>query len=59
MVRDADALCAAATLAGCLPNPTDAPTVRVGVVDVQGRDELLELYATLLPIGVLPDMICI
>ena len=59
MVRDADALRAAVPLAGCLPNPTDAPTVRVGVADVQERDELLELYATLLPIGVLPDRICI
>ena len=57
IVRDADALSAAATLAGCLPNPTDAPTVRVGVADVQERDELLELYATLLPIGVLPSEI--
>jgi hypothetical protein len=56
MVRNADALCAAATLAGCLPNPTDAPTVRVGVVDVQGREKLLELYATLLPIGALPPL---
>lgn len=57
MVRDADALRAAASLAGCLPNPTDAPTVRVGIADVQERDELLELYATLLPIGVLPSEI--
>ena len=59
MVRDADALRAAVPLAGCLPNPTDAPTVRVGVADVQGRAALLDLYATLLPIGVLPDRICI
>ncbi len=59
MVRDADALRAAVPLAGCLPNPTDAPTVRVGIADVQGRAALLDLYATLLPIGVLPDRICI
>lgn len=57
MVRDADALRAAMPLAGCLPNPTDAPTVRVSVADVQERDELLELYATLLPIGLLPSEI--
>ena len=56
IVRDADALCAAATLAGRLPNPTDAPTVRVGVADVQGREALLDLYASLLPIGVLPEI---
>ncbi len=53
-VRNAEALRAAATLAGCLPNPTDIPTVRVGVADVPERDGLLALYQTLLPIGVLP-----
>lgn len=54
-VRDAAALHAAAALAGCLPNPTDAPAVRVGVSD----QALLDLYKTLLPIGVLasyPDV---
>lgn len=56
VVRDADALRAAVPLAGCLPNPGDTPTVRVGVADVQERDELLELYATLLPIGALPPL---
>ena len=59
VVRDADALRAAMPLAGCLPNPGDTPTVRVGVADMQGRAALLDLYATLLPIGVLPDRICI
>ncbi len=56
-VQSADALRAAATLVGCLPNPTDVPTIRVGVADVQGREALLDLYATLLPIGVLPPKI--
>ena len=37
-------------LQGCLPNPTDAPTVRVGIADMA----LLDLYQTLLPIGMLP-----
>ncbi len=53
-VQSADALRAAATLAGCLPNPSDVPTVRVGVASVPERDALLDLYAKLLPIGVLP-----
>ena len=55
IVRDVDALRAAATLAGCLPNPTDAPTVRVGVASVPAREALLDLYASLLPIGMLPE----
>ena len=54
VVRNANALRAAATLAGCLPNPVDAPTVRVGVADVPEREEMLALYQNLLPIGVLP-----
>ena len=54
VVRSADALRAAATLAGCLPNPSDIPTVRVGIANVPEREALLDLYATLLPIGVLP-----
>lgn len=53
-VRNEDALRAAVPLAGCLPNPTDAPTVRVGIANVPERDALLALYQTLLPIGVLP-----
>lgn len=53
VVRSADALRAAATLAGCLPNPSDIPTVRVGV---EGQ-ALLELYKTILPMGVLPPQI--
>lgn len=53
VVRSADALRAAATLAGCLPNPAALPTVRVGVAD----QALLELYKTILPIGVLPPKI--
>ena len=53
-VRDENALRAAASLAGFLPNPTDAPAVRVGVADVPEREEMLDLYAQLLPIGVLP-----
>ena len=57
MIRDANALRAAAKLVGCLPNPTDAPTVRVGVADVPDREELLALYQTVLPIGVLPGSI--
>lgn len=48
MVRSENALRAAATLAGCLPNPADFPTVCVGVAD----QALLGLYRTLLPIGV-------
>ena len=54
-VRDENALRAAASLAGFLSNPTDAPAVRVGVSD----QALLDLYKTLLPIGVLasyPDV---
>lgn len=54
VVRSENALRAAAALAGCLPNPTDIPTVRVGVANVPEREALLDLYATLLPIGVLP-----
>ena len=54
VVRSEDDLRAAATLAGCLPNPSGIPTVRVGVADVQEREALLDLYAALLPIGVLP-----
>ena len=50
---DADALRAAAALAGCMPNPTDAPTVRVGIAD----PALLELYQTLLPVGVMPAIV--
>lgn len=53
VVRNADALRAAAPLAGCLPNPSDIPTVRVEVAD----QALLELYKTILPIGVLPPKI--
>lgn len=56
MIRDANALHAAAKLVGCLPNPTDAPAVRVGIADVQDRAELLALYQTVLPIGVLPSI---
>ena len=56
-VDDANALREAANLAGCLPNPTDAPPVRVGVFDVPDREELLALYRTMLPIGVLPGII--
>lgn len=52
-VRDQNALRAAASLAGFLPNPTDAPAVRVGVAD----HALLDLYKTILPIGVLPPKI--
>lgn len=55
VVRSAEALRAAAALTGCLPNPSDIPTVRVGVSD----QALLDLYKTLLPIGVLasyPDV---
>ena len=55
-VDDANALREAANLAGCLPNPTDAPTVRVGIANVQEREALLDLYQTLLPIGVLPPV---
>lgn len=55
-VRSADALRAAATLVGCLPNPSDIPTVRIGVADVQEREALLDLYAQVLPIGVLPPI---
>ena len=54
VVRSTDALRAAAALAGCLPNPSGIPTVRVGVADVHDREALLDLYATLLPIGMLP-----
>lgn len=54
VVRSENALRAAATLAGCLPNPSDIPTVRVGIANVPEREALLDLYATLLPIGVLP-----
>ena len=57
MVRSADALRAAASLAGCLPNPSDVPTIRVGVANVPEREALLDLYASLLPIGVLPPRI--
>lgn len=46
----------AALLAGCVPNATDIPQVRVGVASVPEREELLTLYATLLPIGVLPPI---
>ena len=53
MVRNEDALRAAARLAGCLPNPINLPTVRVGVTD----GALLELYQTLLPIGLVPPII--
>lgn len=53
-VRDENALRAAASLAGFLPNPTDVPAVRVGIANVPEREALLDLYATLLPIGVLP-----
>ena len=53
---NAAALQAAAVLAGCLPNPTDAPTLRVGVANVPDRDDLLDLYQTLLPIGMLPPV---
>ena len=53
-VQNADALRAAATLVTCLPNPSDVPTIRVGVANVPEREALLDLYATLLPIGVLP-----
>ena len=52
VVQDADALRAAASLAGCLPNPADAPTVRIGVTD----PALVALYQTLLPVGMLPPM---
>ena len=53
LADNADALRAAASLAGCLPNPTDAPTVRVGIADMA----LLDLYQTLLPIGMLPPQL--
>ncbi len=56
-VQSADALRAAATLVACLPNPSDVPTVRVGIANVPEREALLDLYATLLPIGVLPPQI--
>ncbi len=56
VVRSAEALRAAATLAGCLPNPSDFPTVRVGVAGVQEKQALLDLYATLLPIGVVQEI---
>lgn len=52
VAQDADALRAAASLAGCLPNPTDAPAVRIGIADMA----LLELYQTLLPVGMLPPV---
>ena len=52
IASSADALRAAASLVGCLPNPTDAPAVRVGIADMA----LLELYKTLLPIGILPPL---
>ena len=55
-LRDENALRAAASLAGFLPNPTDAPAVRVGIANVPDREALLDLYATLLPIGVLPPI---
>lgn len=50
VVSDRDALHAAARTVGCVPNLTDTPQIRVGVTDAA----LLDLYATLLPIGVLP-----
>ena len=52
VASDSNALRAAASLAGCLPNPTDAPAVRIGIADMALRD----LYQTLLPIGMLPTL---
>ena len=53
VATNADALRAAARLVGCLPNPTDAPTVRVGIAD----PTLIDLYQTLLPVGVMPAIV--
>ena len=52
VASDADALRAAASLAGCLPNPTAAPTLRAGITDMA----LLDLYQTLLPVGMLSTL---
>lgn len=52
VASNADALRAAASLAGCLPNPTDAPALRVGIANMALRD----LYQTLLPVGMLPTL---
>ena len=54
MVSSEAALYTAAEIMGCVPNLTDVPQLRVGIANVPEREALLDLYATLLPIGVLP-----
>ena len=54
VVSDEAGLLAAAQTVGCVPNQGDIPQIRVGVASVPNRQELLDLYATVLPIGILP-----
>ena len=50
VATDESSLQTAAQIVGCVPNDTNTPQIRVGIAD----QALLELYKTLLPVGVLP-----